>query len=37
VGILLDARTGAVYTGGFDEDEKAIDWKPYVQPKFAKK
>jgi hypothetical protein len=35
--MLLDTRTGAVYTGGFDQNEQAIVWKPYVEPKFAKK
>ncbi|OJW13029.1 MAG: hypothetical protein BGO49_19665 [Planctomycetales bacterium 71-10] len=29
---LLDARTGAVYSAGYDEARKSFVWHPYVQP-----
>lgn len=29
---LLDARTGTVFSAGYDEARKSMVWNPYVQP-----
>lgn len=33
---LLDTRTGAVYKGDFNQDQKKIMWHKYVEPEFEK-